>query len=1081
MEKKCLVGFRSYTQKRLSRVAWWSLAIVFMAGLNSRIVASSYTINNKSSEAKFQQQELTINGRVTDSSGQPMPGITIIVKGTTNGTITDVNGEYSLSNVSIDDVLVYSFIGMQTQEVLIKNDSNIDITLLEEVTDLDEVVVVGYGSQKKETLTGSISTIKSEALTEAPVANVSNSLAGRMPGLVAVTGSGEPGYDGSALRIRGSNTFNDNSVLVIVDGVPDRSLDRIDPNSIESITVLKDASAAIYGARAANGVILVTTKRGKIGKPEITYNGEFGFNQPTKLPEMADAATYATLLNEIEYYNNSDNGMNSVYTEEQIQKFRDGSDPLRYPDTDWFNEVIKPRSPQNRHNVTINGGTDAMKYFVSLGSKYQDGNFYNSATTYKQYDFRSNIDGKITKDISVGVDIAGRMEDRNFPIRSSYDVFRGLLTSYPNSVATWPNGEPGPAIENGRNPIVTSTDKAGYDRDKNYVLNTNLKLDINIPWIKGLSFSGNVSFDQSFRFKKTFSKPFELYTWDGSSLDENGDPILLSKVYGGGTENKPSLAESFETNYHRLMYGVFNYEKRIGDAHNLKLMAGAQVDEGTMDYFSAYRDLYLSTAIQEIFAGQTANQTTGGYGSVNSRLSYFGRINYSYANKYLFEFVGRYDGSYIFPADNRYGFFPGVSLGWVVSEENFWKDNLSFIDYFKLRASWGQTGNDRVGEFQYLTRYLLGYQSNKDWNIPFVTYSGSSLTELQTLYESVLANDDITWEVANQANIGFNASLLNNKLSIEADYFEYRRSNILGAQNANVPASAGLSLPDVNYGKALNKGFDFQVAYSDYSGSDFGYSVSLNGSYSKSKVIEWDETEGIPEWQKKTGHPMGSGLYYKTDGIYNDQVEIDAHDVSYEIGSTPEPGDVKFVDYNGDGIINADDRVRIYKNNIPDFTFGSSINLKYKNLDMSVLLQGATGGVAYITSEGGQFSNYLQSFADERWTPDNHNAKGPRTFNRGNFYWTNNSNTYWLHKTDYVRLKTLQIGYTLPSHFIAKAGLSNVRVYLSGYNLLTYSPDMEDFDPELGASSSATGAASSTNGYNYPLNRVYSMGVTIGF
>ncbi|TLX70770.1 TonB-dependent receptor [Labilibacter sediminis] len=1025
-------------------------------------------------------QQRTVSGNVKDYNGEAVPGVTVMVKGTQNGTITDIDGNYNIG-VDSGSSLVFSFIGLKSQTIVVGEQSTINVTMENDAIGLEEVVAVGYGTRKKESLTGSISTIKSDEMREAPVANVSNSLAGRLPGLVAVTSSGEPGTDGSTLRIRGSNTFNDNSVLIIVDGVPGRSLDRIDPNSIESISVLKDASAAIYGAQAANGVILVTTKRGKIGKPEISYKGEFGFNQPTKLPEMADAPTYASMLNEIAYYENNDNGFNSIYTEEQIQLFRDGSDPLRYPNIDWFDEVIKPQSAQNSHNISINGGTEKMKYFVSLGTRFQDGNYKNSSNSYRQHDFRSNIDGEITKDISVGVDISGRLENRNYPISSAYDIFRGIIQSYPTSVARWPNGEPGPALEGGRNPVVTSTDVPGYNRQKKYVFNSNLKLDVNIPWVKGLSFSGNASFDQSFNFFKIWKQPYELYTWDGNSVDENGDPILQSKTYGGGTNNAPSLKEEFRSDYQNLYYGIFNYETVISNDHNLKMMVGAQVDEGNMNRFDVYRDLYLSTAIQEIFAGQTANQRTGGSGSVNARQSYFGRINYDFANKYLFEFVGRYDGSYIFPEDNRFGFFPGVSLGWVASEERFWKDNLSFIDYFKLRASIGQTGNDRVGEFQYLTKYLLGYQTNPGWNMPFVTYSGSDLTELNTLYESVLANPNITWEVANQANIGINASLLNGKLSIEADYFEYRRSNILGAQNANVPNSAGLSLPDVNYGKASNKGFDFLVSYNDYSIGDFGYSISFNGSYSKSKVEEWDETEGIPEWQKKTGHPMGSGLYYKTDGIYNDQAEIDAHDVSYEIGTTPEPGDVKFVDYDDNGIINADDRVRIYKNNIPSFTFGSNINLKYKNIDLSMLLQGATGGVAYITSEAGQFGNYLQSFADERWTADNPNASGPRTFNRGNLYWTNNSNTYWLHKTDYLRLKTLQIGYTLPKSFVDKIGLENVRVYASGYNLLTFSPDMKDFDPEVGSNTGATSSAASVNGYNYPLNRVVSMGVNIVF
>jgi hypothetical protein len=352
-------------------------------------------------------------------------------------------------------------------------------------------------------------------------------------------------------------------------------------------------------------------------------------------------------------------------------------------------------------------------------------------------------------------------------------------------------------------------------------------------------------------------------------------------------------------------------------------------------------------------------------------------------------------------------------------------------------------------------------------------------TELGTLYGGGFYNTDITWETSNQSNIGFNAAFLHNRLTVEADYFSYKRNDILWAQSGLVPATVGASLPAINYAKASNRGFDFVITYRDDIKHQLGYSVSVNGGYAKNKVLDWAETPGAPEWQKTTGHPMGSGLYYLTDGIYHNASEIPTN-ITYQIG-TPQPGDVKFVDYNEDGKINADDRVRIYKNNIPTFTFGSGINLNYKGFDASILIQGATGAVAYITSEAGKFGNYFQSFADARWTPDKTSGNGPRTFNRGNFYWANQSNDYWLHKTDYVRLKTLQVGYTFNHKVIQKAGIQKLRVYLSGYNLLTYSPDMKEFDPELGANTNARTSAASIVGYNYPLERVVSAGLSVTF
>lgn len=1025
-------------------------------------------------------QSRTVSGNVKDQKGEPLIGVSVQIKGNTKiGTITDVNGSFSL-NADPKATLVFSYIGYVAQSVS-ASQTHLNVSMQEDAKKLDEIVVVGYGAQKKETLTGSVSAIQSKEIAGIPVTNVSNSLGGRLSGVTAVTGSGEPGYDGTTLRIRGSNTFNDNGPLVIVDGIPDRSLDRIDPYSIESVTVLKDASAAIYGARAANGVILVTTKRGKQGKPELTLNMEYGYNQPTKLPKLTDAATYAGLLNEVAYYDNNALGMNSVYSPAQIQKFADGSDPWHYPNTDWTKKIIKPLSAQNNQNVTINGGNDAMKYFVSIGKKHQDGNFRNSATYYDQYELTSNIDGKISKDINIGVDIKGRLEDKNFSTRSGSDILRGVLQSYPTSVASWPGGYAGPAIEAGRNPVVTSTDAAGYDRDKYYVLNSNFKIDINIPWIKGLSFNGNLAIDQGFDFRKTYSKPFQLYTWDGTSLNADGSFALASKTYGGGTDFTPSLSESFQSNYNLVSFGLLNYQTKIGDNHNIKLMVGSQMSKGNTDKFNAYRDYFLSNSVQELFAGSTTYQTTDGWGDATARGSYFGRFNYNYANKYLAEFVWRYDGSYIFPKNHRWGFFPSVSLGWIASEEKFWKDNINFIDYFKLRGSAGQTGNDNVGAYQFLSSYSLGYQKNSGWNIPFTANTNSVPTDFKTAYENVLPNPNITWETATQANIGFNAALLKNKLSIEFDYFYYKRSNILWPQYAAVPASAGLSLPSVNYGKSSNQGVDGTITYKDYTSGKLGYSISFNASYAKNKVLEWGETPGLPDYQQTTGHPMGSGLYYIANGIYHNQAEIDADKLTYKVGSAPKPGDVRFVDVNGDGIIDAKDKKRIYKNSIPPFTFGTTINLDYKGFDLSLLIQGATGAVSYVYSEAGKFGNYLQTFADARWTPANPSANGPRTFNRGNWYWTANDNTYWLHKTDYVRLKTLQIGYTIPSALTQKVGVQSLRVFLSGYNLLTYSPDMKDLDPEVGANTKAGQGASTIDGYNYPLQRIFSMGVTLKF
>jgi len=1009
------------------------------------------------------QQKVHVSGIVKDDKGNPAANASVTVKGAKTGVTTDASGAFSIDVPSPKSVLRISYTGFETQESTVGNKTEFNVNLVQSTSQLNEVIVVGYGTTKKATLTGAVSTIKGTDIVKSPATNVSNSLVGRVPGLTAIQGSGEPGYDGSTLRIRGVNSLGNNDVLVVVDGIAGRSLERIDPNSIESVTILKDASAAIYGAQAANGVILITTKRGKLGKPEITFNVNYGYNQPTRNPKMADAPTYATMLNEIATYN----GSPAKYTPEEIKKFADGSDPWKYPNTDWFKATLKSKSLQTSYNTTISGGAENLRYFISLGAKTQEGNYYRSATKYNQYDLRTNIDGKISKNISLTFDMAGRMEDKNYPVRGAGSIFRMVMRGKPTLPAYWPDGTPGPDIEYGDNPVVISTDATGYDKDKYYSLNTNLKLNINIPWVKGLSLSGTAAIDKGFDFRKTWQTPWYLYTWDYQTFDANNKPVLVKGKRGF---DDARLNEYSRDELTKTFYGLINYETKIQDKHLIKMLVGSELRKGNADYFSAFRRFYASTAIDQLFAGGAAEINNNGSGYVNSRLNYFGRVNYAYKDKYLAEFVWRVDGSYNFPANHRWGFFPGISAGWVVSEESFFKNNVNFINRLKIRGSVGKTGNDRIQlgpnggplEFQYLSTFGYGNIIGSPY-LPFVT-NGS--IENQTLYETRLPNPNITWEVANQANIGFEASLLKNKLSVEFDYFSYKRSSVLAIRNASVPASAGITLPPENFGKVKNSGFDFTVSYRN-SIQDFNYSISINGGYAKNKILFWDEAPGNPNYKQSTNHPMNTGVYYQAIGIFADQASID----KYPHWSGARPGDVIFKDINGDNKIDANDQVRNDKSNVPTFTGGVNLYMQYKGFDLSILGQAATGAVNYINTESGEIGNYLKSFADGRWTANNTTASKPRTFNRGNEYWVGNGNTYFLKKTDYLRLKNLQFGYTLPKRITEKVGIQLFRVFISGYNLLTYSPDYKDFDPE----------ASAGSGQSYPLQRVVSAGLTLTF
>jgi TonB-dependent starch-binding outer membrane protein SusC len=1016
-------------------------------------------------------QDGRVSGRVT-SNDTAVAAVTVEVKGSGQSTQTDANGRFSI-NAPANATLIFTHVAYTTQEIKVGNQTNLNISLQSLNREMQEVVVVGYGTQRRATLTGSVAAVKGAEIVKSPSINVSNSLGGRLAGLVTVTPSGEPGADGSILRIRGVNTLGNNSPLIVVDGIPGRSLERIDPNTIDVVSVLKDASAAIYGAQAANGVILITTKRGKIGKPTITASFNQGFGRPTVIPKMADAATYAVMLNEINEYA----GRPAKYTEEQIQKYRDGSDPWSYPNTDWFDEVLRPWSGQNAANVSMNGGSETMRYFVSLSSRSQQGYYYNSGTKYNQYDLRANLDANINKYVTLSLDVAGRLEDRNYPTRSAGSIFRMVMRGKPNETAYWPNGLPGPDIEYGDNPVVVSTKETGTDRSKWYVLNTNTKLNIKIPWVSGLSLTANAAIDKGINFRKLWQTPWYLYSWDGVTTEADGTPVLerSQKGFSG-----PALQEWMFDNQNILVNGLLNYERDILDDHHINFLVGAERITGKGDNFTAYRRNFASSLIPQLFAGaQDEFMSNDGYAFQQARLNYFGRVNYGFQEKYLAEFVWRYQGSYIFPENNRFGFFPGLSVGYVISKENFF-DNVGFVDNLKLRASWGKTGNDQIPEWQYLSTYGLGGMRAQSYNPPLPFITNGNVQNL-ALYETLLPNPNATWESAKQSNYGFDATLLKNRLHVTADYFVYKRSDILWARNASVPGSTGLIglLPRENIASVSNRGFDFAINYGN-TGGLFRYAVGLNGGYQKNRIDFWDEPAGRPDYQKSTGYPIGSTLFYNAIGIFRDQAAVD----KYPHWSGARAGDVIFEDVNGDGAIDDKDRIRIEKSNIPTFTAGLSVDLQYAGFDFALLFQGAAGGVRYLTTESGEIGNFLQSYAEERWTNDNPDAKAPRTFNRGNEYWVGNWNTFWLRKTDYIRLKNIELGYTIPSSVMKSVGIQSVRVYVNAFNLLTYAPDLKDeFDPELtgGDRESPTGGDVSTAGQGYPLQKIVNAGISVTF
>ena len=1019
-------------------------------------------------------QNQTITGKVTDEKGEALIGVNIIVKETNKGTSTNADGKYTLSVPGSSSKIIFTFVSYESKEVTVGNQSIINVSLTPDAKSLSEVVVVGYGVQKKATVSGSVVSVKGSDLQKSPSVNLSNSLAGRMAGVVAVNRSGEPGYDGSTIRIRGANTLGGdrtNAALIVIDGIPNRAggLDRINPADIETISVLKDASAAIYGARAANGVILITTKKGKSGKPELSYSFNQGFADPTVIPRLTNASQYVGMLNDLDIYQLPTNqwsaataaykstgvynGRKAPFSPTDIQKYADGSDPWLYPNTDWYKSTLKSWSPQSRHNVQMSGGSENIRYLASLGYQNQDAFYKNSATGFQQYDLRLNLDAKINENINLSIGVLGREENRRFPTQSAGAIFRMQMRGKPQEQAFWPNGLPGPDIENGQNPVVITTNQTGYDRDQQSYFQTNGQLDVKIPWVQGLKFTGTAAIDKRFRATKRWETPWTLYQ-KGSTFEADGKTPTLVPSRRGPAEPRLTLGDESQLNI--LLGAIATYERKFND-HGITVLAGSNRETIVGDNFNAYRRFFISPALDQMFAGGDLEKNNGGGAFERARLNYFGRVAYNFKEKYLAEFLWRYDGSDIFPEATRYGFFPGGMLGWVMSEESFIKDQLPAINFLKLRGSWGQMGNDQIDSYQYLSTY--GFRSYIINNV-----------ETKTLFETKIPNTDITWEVATNSDIGLEGSLFNDKVTFELDYFYNKRTDILWQKNASVPQSTGLTLPAQNIGEVENKGFDFTIGYRNQIG-DFKYNVGINGGYAKNKVLFWDEAPGAPEWQRTTGRPMNTFMVYQYDGVFKDQADIDATTISYKaLVNTLRPGDMKYKDWNGDGKIDPNDMVRNDFTQLPLFQGGLNIGATYKNFDLTILFQGAAGAMQFISAgEMGNIGNYISDIYENRWTVENPSSVHPRIANRNDQYFSGN-NTYWLRSSDYIRLKNFEIGYNLPETLLSKIGLKNGRLYTNGLNMFTWDK-LKIFDPET---------VSSTGQY-YPQSKIINLGLTATF
>ncbi len=1014
--------------------------------------------------ASAQNRSLKVQGVVSDSKGEALVGAMVYVKGTSNGSMTDTQGRYTLNGVASNAIISASLMGYEEQEEVVSGRTKIDFVLKDDTVVLDEAVAIGYGNQRKVTLTGSVTSTTGDELVKNSSVNLSQGLAGRMSGVIVNNRSGEPGKDDAVMYIRGRSTLGDNSPLIIIDGVQGRGEEfgRLTGDEIESVTVLKDASAAIYGARSANGVILVTTKRGKYKEaPKVNFTYDLGIQSPTRLVKLADAVLYATAYNK----SLAITGGAPVYTDTQIQHYIDQDEPISYPNTDWFKEIIKPSSFQHKYGVSINGGSERAAYFVQFNGQYQDGIYYKSATNYNQYNLRSNLDIKVTDFLRLGVDINARQQHKNYSAFPSdnYGIFYIAQRMRPTGAAYYPEGSGADQglgnqrlLRGGTNPAVLVQDLTGYDRTTINTINTTFSVNLDLGFLtKGLSVNGHLAYDVVSKFNKNWQQNWSYYSYD--------EITELFEERSNSYWPTPVLHESQTHTHNTAINANINYDRDF-NGHHVTALAGFEQNSYRLDYMKAGINSYPSDLLDEFFAG-TADKSwyaINGYARETARRSFFGRVGYDYKSKYLFQALVRFDGSENFPAGKRWGIFPGASIGWRLSEESFIKDNLPWLTNLKLRASYGEQGNDQIDSFQYMTTY--GYTSAYSYKTMF---DGK---EVNFIIPGKVPNEAVTWEVARTWNIGIDGSVFNGLLGWEFEVFNTNRSNILCTRNASIPYYTGLTnnLPDENIGIVKNSGFEIQLSH-QHRVSDFNYRVNGNFMYAKNKIVFMDETPW-PEghaYMNQEGMPMGASLYYKVGGINKTEDDLKNH--PQMSGATL--GDFWFEDLDKDGEITNLDRYRMDKTVVPQIVFGLSFDATWRNFDFSLLLQGQALARYYYSPAMDPVSGNLDWFAaTNAWTKDNPASDYPRigsTVSNGGV----NRADYYSRNAAFLRLKNVELGYTIPfKDFAPKIGIKGLRVYVAGYNLLTLS-ELKFVDPETSDESYQT----------YPQMRIVNFGAKLSF
>ncbi|MEM1121292.1 MAG: TonB-dependent receptor [Bacteroidota bacterium] len=986
-----------------------------------------------------------ISGTITSTEGEPLIGANILEAGTANGTITDLDGKYELS-VEENASLIISYTGYQDQTIVVNGQSIIDISL-NEGSILDEVVVVGYGKERKSTLTGAVASIDNKKLAVVPVASSANLLAGRVPGVMTRQNSGLPGAENTQIRIRGYS----GSPLVLVDGIQ-TSFDRVDPNDIESITVLKDAAAAVYGARAGNGVILVTTKRGVEGPARISYNGSYTSMSASRLFQHVNPTQYVELVRESDLLDGG--GLDATFSEADLQRFAN-KEP-GYEGGDWVNDLISNNAPMHQHSLSVSGGGEDIKYFTSIGFVDQEGYFASRDYDYGRINARSNIDARINDYLSFNLDLSYRFEKTE---RAGNDI-PAIMTELVSARPTFPTELPDPSIGEAfsgfsqRNPISSSTrEKAGFwDRDEDVFIGR-IGMQYRLPFIEGLSAKAELEVTKYNRAIKQFARPTDLFEYQ---------PETDTYLYQATQRAVSSVSDNQfrQTQIYPLV--SLNYEKTIGD-HNVKVLGLYEQISREFSQFGASRQNLLSLAIPELFIGSANNQFNGGSSGADiGRKSYVGRFNYIFQDKYLFEATFRADGNVLFSPENRWGYFPSFSVGWVVSEEPFFNSENGALDFLKLRTSFSQLGDDTavgLNGFDYLTGFEL--------QNPIIL--GDDIAE-PTIRTRGLVNPLLTWEEMTVYNVGVEASFWDGKLSLETELFYRKREGIIAQNIEDVPSTFGANLPVVNINSQENRGLELSAVYQERLGK-FRLTLAPNFTIAKSKWLDVKSQEDFEDPDQKRlfeldGRPVNQSIGYISDGIFMSQSEIDNHSVIQDDNenTTLRPGDIRFKDLDGDGVLTFRDQdVIAFAQGIPEMVYGLNMDLEYKNFRLSALVQGASRFSININgSARTMFSNQsipLSYQYDNRWQPDlnnptenvNPNAYLPAATQSPSF--NNNRNSdFWIKDVTYFRLKNINLAYSLPSTILGNTGIERAEFYVAGENLLLLTNlgfYKNSFDPEF--------------------------------